>query len=801
MYNRFSFKILFVALVTIVTFAQLDAQTQRGVVKKVSHSAKSTTTLSDVLIAIDKRNVVKSDENGEFAVDMHGLSEGDGYILKDVKKTGYALLNTGDLGEHPFSTAVELPIYMYSIREKMQEQEALYQRWKKSLDVRIRQIKDSLMTELEEARIENHRFEEELYDLEQYYSKNQNLLKNLSEHYALLNYEEMSEWEIQLAEFVEQGLFEQADSLINLRGINNLINDAKTAQKNAKVAKNIYSNAQKEAEHKTQEAIQALFAKHAAAVTQADQYAAVGYMQQIVSLDSTNIEYLRILASDLCNIGEYDLALAVIQQAEIIAAEKSSRPLLAIAIIEEGIIDLYKTGDGVRKAEITKQVFSLYSEEDESNLNYEDSVVLTLFCAEMANAYSACGDYSKANFFISMIPEIVPQIHNNETDGTNSTTISFNSIVASYALSLLSRGAYKDLLSTLDSIPQDSTPSAIDAFYAEAYCNIYKKGKEAIYHAKRFQQYINTEAQNNVDARFNTYYLLSKAYLSDSNYIEAQQYLDTLRTLYQSCENPNIVNYLRLLNQTGVMYYYHTNEYEKAIPLFQEALQIMDSTRFYNQSLRSMLLYNIAQNYLELDELDSARHYHNQALEIRWEQSPFEDTDTYSHALAESYAGYGKLNAKQNDFMQAHLFYKKAFATQYQVSNENSAWSSYLAWAHYYLQKAKKDSTINRTKKFKKYYKQYHDAHNYMFISKEGEGYFILEVDGQRYDYGKDDVDINKSLVQNKAALVYRHGDFYEMPLAKFLHYTIAYFPVGKENKKNLLKAYKKYKKEQKKNG
>lgn len=788
---------LFMAIIIVIMNSLPSlSQTQNGVIKQITHNTDANDRLSDVYVSVDKHNTVKSDSLGKFEIELHGYLEGDSFIIKDVKKPGYALQNTTDLGVHPFSSKVELPIYMYSIREKHQEQKKIYDRWNSLLEENVGRIRDSLMTELENAHIDNDRLQELLAEVDDYYSKSQNLFKTLSQHYALLNYEEMSEWEIQLSQYVEQGQFALADSMINEVGIENLYVEAQNAQNDKRSAAEIYKAAEKEAERKTQQAIQAMLAKHTVAIDQMDYTSAVDYMYKIVSLDSTNIDHLLLLSNELFIIGQYDSAIDCAQRIQRIARKLSSRISLAEGILAEGQAVLAGYKDSERSGNIFFRIIEeLYPDINQAGFAYEDSLVLCRTFSCMAHAALLSGEYALAEKLISNAYAFGDQVFKNQPDSySNSEWETIIGVFDSYLTYLFHRGDYDGIIRVLDDNYYENIPSLFDVYYALAYSG-KNKAEKAIYYANRALQVANTQYKENQNIRLLAYIALANSNLCKGDYDKAKQYVDSARISYSLQSIQDTTSYLTMLNQMGVVCY-NQRKYEDAIAIFKEELQIMNNADWHQEPFYSLVMYNIAQNYVEINELDSALHYHNQALEIR--QKLLSD-NIYTHTLAESYAGYAYLYAKKKNYMQAHMFYEEACQVQSKVSIDYADRRFYQNMALYYLLEAKKDTTICNTKEFKKYYSQYTELHIYCFYSRERLGsviYPIFELDGE---YVGDQYVYEKSLRKKyKTALVYSNDAIELHPISDFDQYSLIYMLRDSKYKKNILKKYKTYKKSHK---
>ena len=209
---------LFSLLVLIRTLITVSAQTQQGYVKTLGRSDKKGVALSGVSVRVKgEHNPVLSKNNGTFALLMKGKKNGDAYSLQQVQKQGYELNEMDIIGrQYAFSDNVPLTIVMVSSTQLQADKQRIENNAYKVAERNYKAQLAMLERQLNESKITNEKYREEIRDLQDKFEKYQSLIDGLAEHYAHVDYDNLDEKDREINISIENGELERADSLIHI---------------------------------------------------------------------------------------------------------------------------------------------------------------------------------------------------------------------------------------------------------------------------------------------------------------------------------------------------------------------------------------------------------------------------------------------------------------------------------------------------------------------------------------------------------------------------------------------------------
>ena len=208
-------KLLILTLVMMVC-AMLHAQTQQGYVKTLGRPGQKGRALSGVSVKVKgEHNTVLSKADGTFAMLMKGKRNGDPYSLQEVKKGDYELNETGIIGrQYAYSDKVPLTIVMVSSAQLRSDKQRIENNAYKVAEKNYKAKWEQLEKQKKDNAISEEQYRNELVTLQEKFEKYQLLIDGLAEHYAHVDYDNLSDKEQEINICIENGELERADSLI-----------------------------------------------------------------------------------------------------------------------------------------------------------------------------------------------------------------------------------------------------------------------------------------------------------------------------------------------------------------------------------------------------------------------------------------------------------------------------------------------------------------------------------------------------------------------------------------------------------
>ena len=192
------------------------AQMQQGYVKSIGRPSKPGVGLKNVEVRVDGNvNTVLSDDTGNFSFPVKGLK----FQFRRINLHGYELADN-DLLHFPFGYTPNIPvtIAMVSKEELRNERDKIEERMRIKLQNQFEESNALLEAQLEEKRITENQFKEELLALHEKIENLDSLVYILADRYARTDYDNIDSNQIAINELIRQGELEQAQNLIMSKG-------------------------------------------------------------------------------------------------------------------------------------------------------------------------------------------------------------------------------------------------------------------------------------------------------------------------------------------------------------------------------------------------------------------------------------------------------------------------------------------------------------------------------------------------------------------------------------------------------
>lgn len=781
----------FTFFIALLTSIALDAQVQKGYIMKIERPDHPSVGIDSVLVQIEGTQRIRSNKEGFFSFVYSKDTEEATYKLKTVLKPGYELHNPADLKEYNYST-LPVNIYMYSVSEKLKEEERIFVGLYKQLQKQYELKTDSLYNELEESNKVKGEIEEQLKRLEQEFKSSSDLLKRLASHCATINLSALNEENKLLQTYIQSGEIDKILSYIeNNGGLDKIEEDALNAQEEARNAKIISKEKEEEATQKTKKAIYSFNSKYIEAISQFDMKNAALFSMKIANLDKEDFNN-QIQASNTCFcIGEYEDAIKYAQQAMSIAESSESRCQKSMAnecmaSIYAGLLDVEKSYDYYFEG-IFPYFDVVFNELNDGDvLQRSDSIQISNCSAGIALTRSFKGDYESVASWFGLSFKYSPQGLNSEIIWTYIPILiaskefeAAKEICISY-LSVLENAYEKDNIS----MAGYSTLVCLNMYLSIAEGHTFD-GESAVRHAKKALEYLpNSELYENNEIKRNLYMALSNAYRSNKMFDESIAYADSAWNYYQNSYNKDTLTMLALINNSGVISY-DQKRYDKAIEYFKNALKLNPE----NKS-KAQLFDNLGQNYKEKNMFDSAYYYYNKAIEIR-EINRYKDLG--ARELCESYKNIANAYWRDEKVLDSFKYYEKAREIfeylEDSLSEQRMKRNSYLVLFH---------GTQNKPedKELSVFYNDYMKSQVFKLSSQEDDtlSYIIISFGDWDISKNQDAVEDFKRIENDDVILLFNDNRIQSYKKSELQNMVIHLTDINPKEKEKIIKMYGKYK-------
>ena len=308
------------------------AQNQSGMVKTLGRPAQKGVPLAGVTVRIaEAHNAVVSGKDGAFSLPIN-KKDGESFVIRQVQKAGYELNDRDLIGrKYAFSSTHPITIVMVSAKQLQAEKARIENNAYSVAEKNYKNKLAALEAQLKNGQIDAEKYNGQIRSLQGDFERFQSLIDGLSEHYAHIDYDDMDENEKEIAQCIENGNFDKADSLIhqcfdvtdvlsrNLKALDRIeqgISQAKDviADANRSMAKVLRRQA-KDAEY--------LYQLYTIALARFDNEKAGQYILTRAELDTTNVEWTVQAAKFIADYrSDYDEAMRCYDRAERYASKQ-----------------------------------------------------------------------------------------------------------------------------------------------------------------------------------------------------------------------------------------------------------------------------------------------------------------------------------------------------------------------------------------------------------------------------------------------------------------------------------------------
>lgn len=270
------------------------AITQEGIVRTIARKGQSGQPLEGTVIRLQgSHNKVASRANGEFALLLHDLQNGDPFAIASIVKSGYEPAEQELIGKRlPCSDRVPVEILLVSKMQLMQEREAIETKARENVEIYYQAKLDSLEHLLTAKQINAAEMAKQKQRLESQYENFEPLLQAMSDVLARTDYARMDSLTSLMQQAVENGNPEEAERLLREKGsMEQRESVLREWGKNIQALQHEVNKNQTEYRKQKRDLEDDCYRFYSACLTRFQNDSANYYIQKRASLDTMNVDY------------------------------------------------------------------------------------------------------------------------------------------------------------------------------------------------------------------------------------------------------------------------------------------------------------------------------------------------------------------------------------------------------------------------------------------------------------------------------------------------------------------------------
>lgn len=394
--------VLSAAIIALLTLSATAYKTQKGYVKtRGRYTSQGTLVpgkpLSNAVVMIRNSNSTRSDAKGNFSVTLPEQN----FYLQNVKKDGYILSDPDVLKRRYSCSAGPLVLVLETPQQQADDRLASEKKLRRTLQRKLQAKEDELEALKEENKITTEEYRNALQELYKLQETNEKFISEMAERYSRIDFDELDDFQRQIAAYIQDGELARADSLLNTKGSM----DDREAEINRLREANTQRREEIAKEQQELEASENLAAAKLADFG-ADCYnrfqisrlelkndSAAYWLERRANADTTDIDWqldAGLFLSDY--LADYDKALRYYQTALDHSIKTNGEQSLTTALIYNNIgTTLGQQGRYAEGQKYLKQAIKIL---EAIGLD-KGSHMLTVL-SNLANSYNLLGDYDKS---------------------------------------------------------------------------------------------------------------------------------------------------------------------------------------------------------------------------------------------------------------------------------------------------------------------------------------------------------------------------------------------------------------------
>lgn len=170
--------------------------------------------LGAATVVLQNGSSVVSNQSGNFSL---SLPSGK-YYLKNVKKEGYTIADPDILSKQYAYSANPLVLVLDEPSTQQDDKLASERKLRRNLQKQLQQREDELEALKEENKITQEQYREALQKLYSDQESNEKFVAEMAERYSKIDFDQLDDFQRQMADFIQDGELVKADSLLRTKG-------------------------------------------------------------------------------------------------------------------------------------------------------------------------------------------------------------------------------------------------------------------------------------------------------------------------------------------------------------------------------------------------------------------------------------------------------------------------------------------------------------------------------------------------------------------------------------------------------
>ena len=643
---------IIMALALLLLATPAFAQVQKGYVRTVGrpNNPKGTRITGVTIRVAGLHSPVVSQSNGYFEFDLGGGKTS--YSVTSVRDNSYQyelqekeLLNR----KEPVSSSVPKEIVMVSLAEKR----AIEAKKRQQIENQYQNDIARLEEQKANAQITIEQYRQQLQQLQEAFDKRDMLISQLSEHFASIDYAQLSEEQARISALLEEGDLLTADSIINAKGNfeDRLEQYLNFSNENDKMAAALKQRREDQLSNK-KDLMRDCESKYLIYKQQYKNDSAEMFLDILVRLDTMSVGNLNLAGDFSDDLAHYDKAMDFYQRALRIAQNQQGENTRNVVTCYNKIGFLYKElGDYDKSLESYSKALELCK--SQFGENHPD----------VADCYSGIGlVYEDQNRYVEALEYFEKALVMREAEfgeSHPSVALSYNSIGVIHHR----QGNYDKAMEYFEKSLEISKASfgEISMPVSRGYNNIgnvcYEQGNldKALEYFEKSLEIRKTIFKENHLSVATGYTNIGSVYYSKDDYPHAMEYFAKSLEITKRVLGDNHPELAVDYNNLGSLQTMFGN-YAEALANYEKSLAIRLNVFGEMHSDVAVSYANFGYLYYRQDSLTKALHYFEKAAEIQkavlGENHP---------ELAKTYYKIASVQLELDDYVQAMENYIKSY--------------------------------------------------------------------------------------------------------------------------------------------
>ena len=612
-------------IITLLLAVSATAQTQHGYVKTKGRMVNGQLVpgqgLKGATVSVQGRNtVIVNNDEGEFSFPVPN----EQFKLDSVRKKGYQLVDMDACPRTYRYSGNPIYIVMETPDQQLQDQLAAERKIRRTLTNQLQRQEDEIEALREQQKITEEEYRKALQKLYEETDQNEQLIKDMVGRYSMIDYDQLSETDRLISQYILNGELVKADSLLRVKGdINERISqlrqhEAANAREQEKLSRRQQrlNQSKQLAKNELEDIANDCHRKYEIFKMQHKNDSAAYYIVLRADLDTTNVQW-QLEAGEFIftYIEDFDGAMTLLERALSVSKQTFGADDNTTGSVYQSLGEVYlETGDYEKAFELYEQalqIFRLNSDTDQTEEFRRLYNILSIY-------YYTIGEMEEAVEYTLKEMAITRKLY-----GENSSDIasSYDILAVIYDDSGFADSAvyYAEKARDIEKAafgPDAPGLASILLDLGIAYKHLSYKEEDDELLEKSFASYdealrialLNYGEENSITG--NIYNSISSIYDYVGDYEQSIVYglkdLEISRKIYGEHHPDTGLSYSGL----GLSYFY-SGDIEKAKECYYKALSIL---RYYydnNLTSKTSLFVNLGSLHLNQQEYDSAAYYYN----------------------------------------------------------------------------------------------------------------------------------------------------------------------------------------------